>query len=147
MRHYHKNCVNQRISIKSYLVRNPQYMLKSNMTRHTTGAKIVVVSKKPTKLHDPLVLDMLRVLNIKVSQVTLLTYCQYKTLASFPESLCKWLLDIDDECFPGLTLKSPNLDELARDMLAKRDLWQQICHHNLASPNFLALSDSSLTTL
>ena len=120
----------QQMGITQYQLRRPRALQGEIAVRLTPGTKLIIVADVAPGLHEPLVRDVLHVLDLQPAQVMALTPDQLQML---PESLdcAGWLIGIDGpHPFSAVALHSASLNELSSSGAAKRALWQQMCNHD-----------------
>ncbi|ATZ13226.1 DNA polymerase III subunit psi [Erwinia amylovora] len=119
----------QQMGITQYTLRRPRALQGEIAITLPAETRLVIVADNPPMLHDPLVVDVLRALNLQQPQVQVLTPDQ---LAMLPDNArCpSWRLGLEAPVtLAGTQIASPVLAELYHNAEAKRSLWQQICQH------------------
>ncbi|MBU4681990.1 DNA polymerase III subunit psi [Cedecea davisae] len=119
----------QQLGITQWVLRRPTALQGEIAVSLPAGVRLVMVAEEPPALSDPLVLDVLRSLELSAGQVMQLTPDR---VAMMPQdSRCNsWRLGVEQPLsLDGAQLVSPALDELYHNGNARQALWQQICEH------------------
>jgi len=119
----------QQMGITQYTLRRPRALQGEIAVTLPAETRLVIVSSVAPSLHDPLITDVLRALNLHQSQVQIFTPDQ---LAMLPDDArChSWCIGLDTPVsLTGTQIASPPLAELSHSADAKRALWQQICQY------------------
>ncbi|WP_058973968.1 DNA polymerase III subunit psi [Type-D symbiont of Plautia stali] len=120
----------QQMGITQYQLRRPRVLQGEIAVTLTPGTRLVMVTEQAPELQEPLIRDVLRVLNIQPAQVMTLTPEQ---LPMLPEQVdcAGWLMGVESEDpFNGITFTTAVFNELISSGAAKRALWQQMCNHD-----------------
>ncbi|GKX62826.1 DNA polymerase III subunit psi [Pragia fontium] len=122
----------EQMGIKQYQLRRPTALHGEVAIVIPDTIKLVLLSEQLPALSSPLMLDILRAMQLTSEQVYALMPEQAMMI---PENIrcVLWLIGLNEP--PSLPtalaelplLTSPSLAELANDPDAKRILWQQIC--------------------
>ena len=118
------------MGITQYQLRRPRVLKGEIAVTLTPGTRLVMVTEQAPGLQEPLISDVLRVLNIQPAQVMTLTPEQ---LPMLPEQVdcAGWLMGVESEHpFNGITFTTAVFNELISSGAAKRALWQQMCNHD-----------------
>lgn len=119
----------QQLGITQWVLRRPTALQGEIAVSLPAGVRLVMVAEEPPALSDPLVLDVLRSLELTTGQVMQLTPDR---VAMMPQdSRCNsWRLGVEQPLsLDGAQLVSPALGELYHNGNARQALWQQICEH------------------
>lgn len=119
----------EQMGITHYTLRRPRALQGEIAVTLPAETRLVIVAETPPALHEPLVNDVLRALNLQVPQVQALTPEQLEMLPD--DARCNsWCLGLDAPVpLAGTQLASPLLAELYHNAAAKRALWLQICQN------------------
>ena len=119
----------QQMGITQYTLRRPRALQGEIAVTLPAEIRLVIVAETPPMLNDPLVMDVLRALNLHEPQVQIFTPDQLMMLPD--DARCaSWCLGLDAPVpLAGTQLASPLLAELYHNADAKRALWLQICQH------------------
>ncbi|VFP87722.1 DNA polymerase III subunit psi [Candidatus Erwinia haradaeae] len=121
----------QKIGITQYILKRLYVLAGDIVIKLPVETRLVIVSDRPPILTDSLIVDVLRTLHIKLTQVQVLTKKQLLLLPKDANQY-RWLLGVkSSKLFTGIQITSPILSELHYNPSAKRALWKQIYQYQL----------------
>lgn len=116
------------LDIILWKLKYPIVLLKNAPILLLINIRLLIVSDVLISLDDSFVLDVIRTMNLNVTEAYIITADKINLLVFSSRSLdyC-WLVGIEMLCnFCSMTFKTPTLSILKHDIHAKRDLWYQI---------------------
>lgn len=120
----------QQMGITQYQLRRPRVLQGEIAIHLTPETRLLIVAETPPRLHESLILDVLRTLGLQQTQVMSLTPDQLAMLPDTPDC-AGWLMGVETtQAFNGITLRTASLNELLSSSAAKRALWQQMYKHD-----------------
>lgn len=118
----------QQLGIRQWQLRNPMALRGELSSQLPDEVRLLVVTPSVLVLDQPLIIDVLRTLNIDRQQVLALTGERVAMLSAH-RPCNSWWLGVEAQALAGAQLVSPEFSVLQRSAAARAALWQQICEY------------------
>ncbi|WP_413735373.1 DNA polymerase III subunit psi [Sodalis sp. RH21] len=119
----------RQLGITQWTLRRPGALLGEVAVVLPPETRLVLIASPLPPGNHPLLDDVARSLDLTPQALYQLTPEQVAMLPEDTRCHCWWLGVAATRSLSGISLSTPPLAELLANAAAKRDLWQQICHH------------------
>lgn len=118
------------LGITQYRLHRPAVLAGEVAIHLSAAVKLLIITEESRVLAHPVTQDLLGAVALTQDQVMQLS-SQQLTLLPQPLDCWLWFVGVSPhKNYAKVQWVSPSLIELSSQAVAKRDLWQQICHYD-----------------